>query len=198
MLLAAALDVGYDPVADRIVVAARGQMARGGFEPGGGGAESVTLLLTRRIVRRILSGISDIMKRSSMAVSRAPAGQRDEVLVLEHLGALAARPGHAGGTAVAASPRASAGSVTIRETRPVPGRLVVKIDLRITTRHFVIRLYDGEGPRVEVLATRADLHRLLDRMMRVAAEAEWALDRDAGWLAARAQLAGRRRGDMAS
>ncbi len=129
-------------------------------------------LLTRRVTRRALKGIADLLVRTSPVMARAPLAQRNEVIHFEHL--CATQPDHAGEAATAAA-----------APDPAPSRATLVHTLSIEThpQHFAVSLI-GDGDIAEAMAFgRAELHRLLASLHQLAQIAEWGLDRDAAWLA---------------
>ena len=77
MIEVKSINFGYDAVEDRLLLDCIG------------GDAARTLLLTRRITRRLLHGFANALETSSPAVRRAPAEVRREVIALEHFSSLA-------------------------------------------------------------------------------------------------------------
>lgn len=166
MLDATTLTVGYDETEDRLLMTCRAA-----------GGEAVTLLLTRRITRRLLAGFAGVLARSSPTLGRTPAELRAEVIVLEHLGALAGAGAvlpEAGPPGPEAGPAADGGRPAIK--------LVTKVDLQTLPDRFLLVFHDAESALVRLAARRPEFHRLLSLLDRHAAAAEWSIRGDAGWL----------------
>ncbi|WP_164550267.1 hypothetical protein, partial [Devosia equisanguinis] len=72
------LTIAYSAVEDRLVVWLRGQEQ-----------QLVPLLFTRRLSALLINGLAGILARSSPAAAQAPAALRDDVILMEHQGAMA-------------------------------------------------------------------------------------------------------------
>lgn len=131
-----------------------------------------TMLVTRRILRRIIIAIADVLARSSPVVARVPASHKSEMLAWEHLSALQPE-GEAGGGAQESAP----------QRRPAPPwNLLTKLDINTQPNNFHLRFEDGAGMLVAMAMNRAELHRLLANLRQLARHAEWDIDSEVGWL----------------
>ena len=131
-----------------------------------------TMLVTRRILRRIILGMADILARSSPVVARVPASHKSEMLAWEHLSALQLEgPGGGGGE-----------ETPPQQRPPQPWQLLAKLDINARPNCFDLRFEDGAGKLVEMVMSRAELHRLLANLRQLARHAEWDLDTEVSWL----------------
>lgn len=168
--LATRLDVGIDPAEDRLCVVLHT------VEHG-----RRTLLLTRRLLRNLLAQVSRDMLRSSAAAARAPLDCREEVLRMEHVGALADPPA---GPAAQAAAHAPAG-----EASPVWLALEVKITVRpdllvlgFLGRPLIPAAAAGLEPVAALSLGRPDAHRVLALLVGKARDAGWDLCDGPSWL----------------
>jgi len=130
-----------------------------------------TMLVTRRILRRIIIAIADLLARSSPVVARVPASHKSEMLAWEHLSAL--QPEGQGG----------AGGEEGAVQRPAqPWNLLAKLDINTQPNSFSLRFEDVTGRLVTIAMNRAELHRLLANLRQLARHAEWDIDSEVGWL----------------
>jgi hypothetical protein len=131
-----------------------------------------TMQVTRRILRRIIHGLANILAQSSPVVARVPASHKSEMLAWEHLSAL--QPDGKGG---------DAGEESAPQPRPSqPWPLLAKLDINAQPTCFNLRFEDGAGTLVAMAMSRAELHRLLANLRQLARHAEWDLDTEIGWL----------------
>jgi len=166
MLQAAQLSFGYSEAEDRIslrVLAPEGRI--------------LNILLTRRITRRLLAGLTDILARSSPILGRVSTDDRIEVMVLEHLGALSTlKP-----------PSTTEGVPTPSVSQPSPmaemeSVLATRVHVQTLSDRFVLQLEATDGPRAEARLSRSEFHRLLSALDQYAERAEWNLKAETGWL----------------
>lgn len=131
-----------------------------------------TMLVTRRILRRMIIAIADVLARSSPVVARVPASHKSEMLAWEHLSAL--QPEGEGG---------AMGEEAAPQQRPTqPWHLLTKLDINTQPNNFHLRFEDGTGRPVAMSMSRAELHRLLANLRQLARHAEWDIDSEVGWL----------------
>jgi hypothetical protein len=130
-----------------------------------------TMLVTRRILRRIIHGIADILANSSPVVARVPSSHKSEMLAWEHLSAL--QPEGQVGTP---------GQEALPQRPAQPWQLLSKLDINTQPNCFNLRFEDGAGLLVVMAMNRAELHRLLANLRKLARHAEWDLDTEIGWL----------------
>lgn len=171
--VATKLGVGYSDLEDRLVLMLRTRSH---------GVRGV--LVTRRMMRVLLEHYADTLKRTSTTAARAPAAVRDEVLRMEHVGALSgapldkpAGPGPTDGPADGPAPLWVAVELTI-----VAEAGTIIIAFVGQQRHTA----QGDGsvnePVVALTLDRRDAHRVLHLLVRKSREAGWDLDRHAAWL----------------
>lgn len=183
------LDMGVNPQEDRVVMIARTH-AQG----------SRVILLTRRMMIQLLGHYSDLMKRTSPAVARAPSAQQLEVLQMEHVGALIA-----GGSQATPAPASDAAATPQEAPRPAESvHLVTEIRLQVSDTHLILGFMGQsrhaigvDETRIDPVAAatmdRAEAHRFLAMLNDKAREAGWGLEGLCPWLtsdglAASAQL----------
>lgn len=187
------LDLGINTLEDRLVLVAHTR------EHG-----RRLVLLTRRMVGVLLAPYGRLLEQTSRAASRVPADHLQEVLQMEHVGALSRLPGPADGTgprADADADAAGAGGDGVgdddRGGAAVPdvAFLVTEIKLQAAPEHLVIGFLgqrrhgpQGDGTAQEPVCAmtldRADAHRVLAMVSDKAREADWALPPPASWLTA--------------
>ena len=131
-----------------------------------------TMLVTRRILRRIILGMADILARSSPVVARVPASHKSEMLAWEHLSAL--QPEDQSGAPGEEAPP--------QQHSSQPWQLLSKLDINARPNGFELRFEDGAGTLVAMAMSRAELHRLLANLRQLARHAEWDLDTEVSWL----------------
>jgi hypothetical protein len=135
--------------------------------------ETLSMLATRRVIRRAIQAVADLLARSSPVLARVPASHKTEMLVWEHLSALQIEEGEADGGA--------AGQPGLGHSAP-PWQVLVKLDIATEPTFFSLR-FEGRGGAVATMAmSRAELHRLLASLRQLARHAEWDLDTGIGWL----------------
>ena len=138
-------------------------------------------LLTRRMVGRLINGLAGILEKSSMAASHAPVEMRDDVVLLEHQGAIGIRGASTG-------VRPSTKPITnLAQTAPNPLQIqtvhIQSIDITVKPMHFELVLKDGKcQPAIIMDIGRPELHRVLDMLTRKAHEADWNIRIEAKWL----------------
>lgn len=155
------------------------------------GVNARTLLLTRRIMRRLLHAFANALVSSSRSVSRAPAEARREVFVLEHLSSLAADVG---------APATEPGPSSPAQAAPahLGQELVTRVDARVEPQTFRLSFHGVSGHLAMLELTRRDFHRFLSALDRAAQAAEWDIHQDAGWLNGAESIAASTSGRQAS
>lgn len=132
--------------------------------------QTQSMLGSRRIIRRAIQGIAQVLAQSSPVLARVPASHKTEMLVWEHLSALQLEGGEAGGD------QAGPG----HSTPPWP--VLVKLDINTQPTSFSLRFEARGGVAVTMAMSRPELHRLLASLRQLARHAEWDLDTEIGWL----------------
>lgn len=132
------------------------------------------LFLTRRMTARLIDGVAGLLARSSSTASRAPEEMRDDIVLMERQGAMAAAAQSAGDAA--AQPAASAPAV------PTKAVLLQKVDIATKPATFQLVLHPAGANPFAVEVNRADLHLMLEALQRRAGEAGWNLSPDTSWL----------------
>lgn len=152
-----------------------------------GESESLTFLMTRRLVRRFIGSTAALLANSSPMMAQAPVHNRKDVIILEHQMALQdAAPQVQGQEQPQAQTQAQAKAAeAAAATADTPRRLALmhKISIEVEARRFVMTLSDGKDLTATLSITRPELHRLLATIHRLANAAEWDLGHDAAWLA---------------
>jgi hypothetical protein len=159
-MLAKQLTIGFSETEDRLVVLASDGPAKG-----------VALALTRRLTGRLINGLATMLERSSPVATTAPAEVRDDIILMEHQGALTGTGEGARGTGASASVQIKA----------VP-RLVTKITITSTPADFRMALFGPDIDSVGLTLSRTDLHRVVEALKRKAEAADWHIQIDASWL----------------
>jgi hypothetical protein len=136
--------------------------------------QEVLLMLTRRLVARLINGIAGILERSSVAASRAPSDVRGDVVMLEHRGVLAGGSAKEDTRSPRRQPQASTG-------RKKPA-IVTSINIKIGRRNFEIVLNDARQQVASISVVRPDMHRILNLLRDEAEKADWEIRVETGWL----------------
>lgn len=158
------LDISYMPDEDRVLLVVRQVDGRNSF------------WLTRRLLRALLDGLVELLKRSSDTVTRASNDVRSEVLLFEHMDAMTRRldtvvePG--------AAPGMAAGSA--------PG-LLHQIDLQARGDQVSISLVATSPDPVSVVMSRDNAHQLVSMLYDQALKAQWDIP-EMEWLGRRSQV----------
>ncbi len=174
-----ALDMGFNPPEDRVVMIARTH---------DGGRRII--LLTRRIMMQLLSYYADLMKRTSPAAARAPSQHQNEVLQMEHVSALASAPAPTPSSPDAAG-HSDGGSAPEQVVETV--HLVTEIRMQVSDTQLMIGFIgprrhaaDADEATIAPIAAatmdRAEAHRFLAMLNDKAREAVWGLDGLCPWL----------------
>jgi len=134
--------------------------------------QTLSMLVTRRIIRRTIQAIADLLAQSSPVLARVPASHKTEMLVWEHLSALQLEGGETD----------EGGEQLSRGHSAPPWQVLVKLDINTEPTFFSLR-FEGRGGAVVTMAmSRPELHRLLASLRQLARHAEWDLDTGIGWL----------------
>jgi hypothetical protein len=130
------------------------------------------LVLTRRITRRLLSAFAELLEKSSIALTKAPADLRTEVIALEHLSAInQLQPKTAKEAGQSVSVLNNLGSL-----------LVAKVDFHVTGQSFRLIFYSTVEAIVGLTLTRTDFHKVLAMLDQRATEAHWDIQGGTQWL----------------
>jgi hypothetical protein len=133
--------------------------------------ETITLLITRRIARRMIQGLAQMLANADAAMARVPASHKTEMLIWEHL---SARQPAMGGGEDAATEQPP------RKTKPWP--LLEKLDISAQKNGFHLSFHGSDGSLATLDTNRGELHRLLASLRQLARHADWDLDTEVGWL----------------
>jgi hypothetical protein len=157
VLAATSLAFAYDEAQDRLVLLA---------SDGGG---SLTLTLTRRLTGRLVNALCVILEKTSLSVSKAPAELRDDVILLEHQGAMSSQ-----GSEPPHNP----------PQRPASDHKLLVTNVHITpfAGGFVVTFRDEKGPQVRSNINRIALHRMVDVIARQSEVANWNISIESSWL----------------
>jgi hypothetical protein len=175
------LDIGFSDMEDRLLLS---------LNTAGHGVRNV--LITRRMMRVLLENYANVLKRTSETASHAPVEARDEVLRMEHVGALASMA-DAAPDAAQPTPDGQDGGAP-GAVAPPHMWLAVEIKMQMAASVILIAFFgqcrngpDGDSSVNEPIAAmtlnRPDAHRVLDLLVRKSKEAGWGLDHYAAWLA---------------
>jgi len=134
---------------------------------------SLSMLITRRIIRRVIQGIAQVLAQSSPVLARVPASHKTEVLVWEHLSAIQPEAEAAGGDGGEKAPALHS---------PQPWQLLTKLDINTLPNSFSLRFESRSGTVIDMSMSRPELHRLLASLRQLARHSEWDLDTEIGWL----------------
>jgi hypothetical protein len=166
-MLAKQLTFGFNETEDRLVL-----IARDGHD------KAVAFALTRRLTGRLINGLATVLERSNTFASTAPAEMRDDIILMEHQGALSGTGEEQPDTSGAWS----SGEGTLRLN--APAHLVTKIDIKTAPTDFQILLHTNDGVQIGTKLNRVDLHRVVEVIKRKAEAADWNIQIGALWLEA--------------
>jgi hypothetical protein len=138
--------------------------------------QRVSVLMTRRLTIRLLNALASLLERSSPMARQAPSPLRDDVVLLEHQGAIQA------GARQAAVPPASA-------PEPPPQLLLAPtllsaVDISTKPSHFSLTFRDARLTLATCDVTRAELHRVVQGLLTKVGETDWNIRVEAAWLGA--------------
>jgi hypothetical protein len=134
--------------------------------------QTLSMLVTRRIIRRAIQAIADLLAQSSPVLARVPASHKTDMLVWEHLSALQLEGGETD----------DGGQQPGRGHSAPPWQVLVKLDISTQPTSFLLRFEGRAGAVVTMAMSRTELHRLLASLRQLARHAEWDLDTGIGWL----------------
>ena len=135
------------------------------------------LMLTRRLTARLVNGIAAILEKSNVTASKAPGELRNDIVLMEHQGAIAGVPEPPAG-----GPEGQPVENPTNSTVQITFRLVSTVNIKTNPMNFQMVLQAAGGGPVGVVLNRDDLHRLLELLKRLADVADWNLPIDAAWL----------------
>ncbi|KPF82566.1 hypothetical protein IP70_21545 [alpha proteobacterium AAP38] len=146
------------------------------------GTRSSNLSLTRKLARSLLGALVEIMVRSNEDARRAPAFQRHDVLLFEHVSVLERRP------VSGANPAASKTTDTVSDEPSVlPPQLLQKIDLSVADANLQMRLVSTSDHVVEFRFPRDVGHQLIHVLMVKCRDACWGFS-EFDWIDRRANI----------
>ncbi len=135
-------------------------------------ASTITVLVTRRITRRMIQGLAQILATSNAAMARVPAPHKTEMLIWEHLSSL--HPASGGGE--------GGGPPEQPHRPPAPWPLLLRLDITPMSTAFTLRFESMDGAVASIDMNRGELHRLLASLRQLARHGGWDLDAEVGWL----------------
>lgn len=159
MMETKSISISYDEADDRLFLDASDANGSG------------RLILTRRITRRLLSAFVTLLEKSSVALKKAPADLRTEVIALEHLSAVS--------QAQDVNRSAIPGQSLRKAFDPV---VIAKVDVQMRPRAFRLVFHSAREPVASLTLSRQKFHRLLAALDQFAAAAEWNIRDGAEWL----------------
>jgi hypothetical protein len=152
-----------------------------------------SMLVTRRITRRMIRGLAQILATPNEMMSRVPTTHKIDMLIWEHLSAL-----QPNGNSAAPDDSGEAAAALPDPVRPpMPWPLLTKVDINSHPQMFRLR-FEASEQSVNLEMNRGELHRLLAHLRQLARHAEWDLDAEVGWLVEADSPASLRPGSLAS
>jgi len=133
--------------------------------------EVVSLQATRRITRRMIHGLAQVLAESSAVAKRVPHSHKIEMLVFEHLSALQPTSGPAGDGVPATQDHAQQPWPLLQQLHVVP-----------QPSSFSLRFTSAIGGDVAMEVSREELHRMVATFRQLARHAEWDIDAAIPWL----------------
>ena len=160
------LSLVYNEKEDRLLLTLGTQEAR------------LRLLLTRRLAGGLINGLADLLAKTSPGAKQASKDVRESMLLFEHHEAVqaAARRHAAGG---AKSKAKADAAVPPRLLAPV---LLSAVDISSKGERFTLIFKGPQEALAAFLASRQELHQVLDLLRSKTVSAGWALSMAAGWL----------------
>ena len=170
---AATLTVAYGETEDRLTLVAADAGGRG-----------VHAALTRRLTERVVNGLAGLLERSSAVAVQAPAEMRDDIILMEHQGALYGRGVDKGAdTGAGGNPAAPDGDAAGAAPADLPPPLLLTaVDVTVTPATFEIRMRAGATPLIALSVDRLGAHRIVETLGQRAEAAGWHIALDAAWL----------------
>ncbi|MQP64534.1 hypothetical protein GE253_04160 [Niveispirillum sp. SYP-B3756] len=165
---ASSLDLRYDLHQDRLVLTARTV------------ATGMDMYLTRRLTRALLSGLLDLLMRTSDLVARSGPDHRGDVLLFEHMDAVNRV------TACNVSPSTVAPALAAQLQAQTP-RLLDRIDVTITRGMVRLSFLVEAGEQAWLSLPRELVHQFVNMLLKKCQEAGWNLD-ELAWVDRRGQI----------
>lgn len=144
------------------------------------GGVRISIMMTRRLTSRVVHALAQLLERTSAAARGVPAQAREDVIMFEHQGALAAKKPVT--SHLTEDMQKILGIGKGKGARPL-SILLDTVDVSLTEKLCVLTLKVAGGkPIARIDATRGDLHRFLALLHRRAEEADWNLSTEKNWL----------------
>jgi hypothetical protein len=150
--------------------------------------EIMTFAVSRRIARRMITGLAQILANPNGVMARIPASHQNEMLIWEHLSALNPATGETAGSDGGTQPQ--------RPAAPWP--LLHTLNINTLETGFRLSFETADHKAAVLQMNRGELHRLLANLRQLARHAEWDLDAEVGWLVEADSPAAMRPGSLAS
>lgn len=135
------------------------------------------LFLTRRLTALFINRAAELLARSSAMANKATEAVRNEILLMEHQGALPenAPPNRQ----LDASDQTK--SLENKGLKLSP-QLVDNINIKTNPRNFQVTMKTKRASSVSIVLSRRDFHRVLELLKGQSKKAGWNLQIDATWL----------------
>lgn len=166
------IDLRYQIIEDRLLVTLRSER------------QSVDLLMTRRLTRAVLSGMVDLLVRSSADIDRVPVSARSDVLLFEHMEAASHWTRETPPSSVAPDVTGSARQNAAPANAPA---LMTRLDLSLREGGLLFNFFDGAGEQAQVLLPREKAHQFLSMLVEKCQSAQWDIG-EMSWLSRRGQV----------
>ncbi|MGQ3046720.1 MAG: hypothetical protein ACT6Q8_17000 [Niveispirillum sp.] len=158
------VDLGFVESEDRIFLSVRDD------------AQRVDFWLTRRLARRLLAGLMELLGQTSHSASDAAARNRQEVLLFEQAEALSRR------------------NATAADNIPLPSLprksgpyLLDRLDLHADSQHLIMMLFNQEKEKARLRCSREHGFQLVGLLYDKICEAEWDIG-ELAWLNRRSTM----------
>jgi hypothetical protein len=135
------------------------------------------LFLTRRLTALFINGAAGLLTRSSAMANKVTDEVRNEILLMEHQGAL---PDDAPSNRKSDDPEH--GRDEGKGPHKVVPQLIDSISIKTNPTNFQISLKTKKPAPVSLTLNRRDLHRVLELLKKKAENAGWNLQIDVSWL----------------
>ncbi|OYQ31768.1 hypothetical protein CHU95_21820 [Niveispirillum lacus] len=177
-LKATAIDVRFVSEEDRLALTLRSD------------DDSLEMHVTRRMTRAVMLAMVELLMRSSREIGAAPAGNRTDVLLFEHMEAAAgwqrvegsAQPGGLSD----ASQTATVDIGGVRQTA-AGAALLTKTDVTVRDGNMQLHFHDREGARAEIELPRDKAHQFLSILREKSVQAQWDIQ-ELSWMDRRSQV----------
>jgi len=158
------LSIAYNEKEDRLLLTLSAKDVR------------LRLLLTRRLAGGLINALADLLAKTSPGAQQASQDVRESMVLFEHHDAVQAAARR--NAATGAQPKVDATA----PPKLLPPVLLAAVDIGRKGERFTLVFKGPQQALASFLASRHELHQVLDMLRSKTVSAGWALSIDAGWL----------------